>query len=168
MSRVGAIGAMTEKQMAGLTARARELGRDTKFTAVEVGQGMEYLTMAGFNARQTVQAIGGVLDVAAAAGTDLGRTSDIVSNVLTGFDLTADQADRVGDVLTKTFTSSNTTLESPGETMKYVAPVAKSAGASIELMAAMVGVLGDAGIQGSMAGTTLRNTFLCAAPPCVG
>ncbi len=151
MSRVGAIGAMTEKQMAGLTARARELGRDTKFTAVEVGQGMEYLTMAGFNARQTVQSIGGVLDVAAAAGTDLGRTSDIVSNVLT-----------------KTFTSSNTTLESPGETMKYVAPVAKSAGASIELMAAMVGVLGDAGIQGSMAGTTLRNTFLCAAPPCVG
>lgn len=148
MSRVGA---MTEKQMAGLTARARELGRDTKFTAVEVGQGMEYLTMAGFNARQTVQSIGGVLDVAAAAGTDLGRTSDIVSNVLT-----------------KTFTSSNTTLESPGETMKYVAPVAKSAGASIELMAAMVGVLGDAGIQGSMAGTTLRNTFLCAAPPCVG
>ena len=100
---------------------------------------------------QTVQSIGGVLDVAAAAGTDLGRTSDIVSNVLT-----------------KTFTSSNTTLESPGETMKYVAPVAKSAGASIELMAAMVGVLGDAGIQGSMAGTTLRNTFLCAAPPCVG
>ncbi len=151
MSRVGAIGAMTEKQMAGLTARARELGRDTKLTAVEVGQGMEYLTMAVFNARQTVQAIGGVLDVAAAAGTDLGRTSDIVSNVLT-----------------KTFTSSNTTLESPGETMKYVAPVAKSAGASIELMAAMVGVLGDAGIQGSMAGTTLRNTFLCAAPPCVG
>ncbi len=142
---------MTEKQMAGLTARARELGRDTKFTAVEVGQGMEYLTLAGFNARQTVQSIGGVLDVAAAAGTDLGRTSDIVSNVLT-----------------KTFTSSNTTLESPGETMKYVAPVAKSAGASIELMAAMVGVLGDAGIQGSMAGTTLRNTFLCAAPPCVG
>ena len=151
MSRVGAIGAMTEKQMAGLTARARELGRDTKLTAVEVGQGMEYLTMAVFNARQTVQAIGGVLDVAAAAGTDLGRTSDIVSNVLT-----------------KTFTSSNTTLESPGETMKYVAPVAKSAGASIELMAAMVGVVGDAGIQGSMAGTTLRNTFLCAAPPCVG
>ena len=151
MSRVGAIGAMTEKQMAGLTARARELGRDTKLTAVEVGQGMEYLTMAVFNARQTVQAIGGVLDVAAAAGTDLGRTSDIVSNVRT-----------------KTFTSSNTTLESPGETMKYVAPVAKSAGASIELMAAMVGVLGDAGIQGSMAGTTLRNTFLCAAPPCVG
>ena len=142
---------MTEKQMAGLTARARELGRDTKLTAVEVGQGMEYLTMAVFNARQTVQAIGGVLDVAAAAGTDLGRTSDIVSNVLT-----------------KTFTSSNTTLESPGETMKYVAPVAKSAGASIELMAAMVGVLGDAGIQVSMAGTTLRNTFLCAAPPCVG
>ena len=142
---------MTEKQMAGLTARARELGRDTKFTAVEVGQGMEYLTMAGFNARQTVQSIGGVRDVAAASGTDLGRTSDIVSNVLT-----------------KTFTSSNTTLESPGETMKYVAPVAKSAGASIELMAAMVGVLGDAGIQGSMAGTTLRNTFLCAAPPCVG
>lgn len=165
MSRVGAIGGMTEKQTAGLTAKARELGRATRYTAVEVGQGMEYLTMAGFNAQQTVQAIGGVLDVAAAAGTDLGRTSDIVSNVLTGFGLTADQSERVGDVLTKTFTSSNTTLESLGETMKYVAPVAKSAGASIELVAAMAGVLGDAGIQGSMAGTTLRNTFLRLIAP---
>lgn len=165
MSRVGAVSNSTKEQQVQLTAKAREMGRDTKFSALEAGQGMEYLAMAGFNANQQMAAIGGVLDVAAAAGTELGRTSDIVSNALTGFGLQADQAGRVGDVLTKTFTGSNTTLESLGETLKYVAPVASSAGASIELVAAMTGVLGDAGIQGSMAGTTLRNTFLRLIAP---
>ena len=165
MSRVGAVANATGKQLMQLTEEARRLGRDTKFTAFEAGQGMEYLAMAGFNATQQVQAIGGVLDVAAASGTDLGRTADLVSNALTGFGLQADQAGRVGDVLTKTFTSSNTTLESLGETLKYVAPVATQAGASLELVAAMAGVMGDAGIQGSMAGTALRSTFLRMIDP---
>ena len=165
MSRVGAVANATGKQLVQLTEEARKQGRDTKFSALEAAQGMEYLAMAGFNATQQVQAIGGVLNVAAAAGTDLGRTADLVSNALTGFGLSADQAGRVGDVLTKTFTSSNTTLESLGETLKYVAPVATQAGASLEFVAAMAGVMGDAGIQGSMAGTALRSMFLRMIDP---
>jgi TP901 family phage tail tape measure protein len=165
MSRVGAVSSATKEQLVALTAEARKQGRATKYTAVEAGQGMEYLAMAGFNATQQVQAIGGVLTVAAAAGADLGRASDIVSNALTGFGLKADQTARVGDVLTKTFTSSNTTLESLGDTLKYVAPVASQAGASIEMVAAMAGVMGDAGIQGSMAGTAMRSMFLRMIDP---
>lgn len=165
MSRVGAVANATGKQLVQLTEEARKQGRDTKFSALEAAQGMEYLAMAGFNATQQVQAIGGVLNVAAAAGTDLGRTADLVSNALTGFGLSADQAGRVGDVLTKTFTSSNTTLESLGETLKYVAPVATQAGASLEFVSALTGVMGDAGIQGSMAGTALRSMFLRMIDP---
>lgn len=165
MRRVGAVSNARGAQLEALTAKARELGRDTKFTAIEVGQGMEYLAMAGFNAEQQLGAIGGVLNVAAASGVELGRASDIVSNALTGFGLAANQAGRVGDVLTKTFTSSNTTLESLGETLKYVAPVARAAGMNLELAAAIAGVMGDAGIQGSMAGTSMRSVILRMIAP---
>lgn len=165
MLRVAAVSNATDTQLVALTEKARQMGRDTRYSASEAGEGMQYLAMAGFNAQQQMDAIGGVLNVAAAAGADLGRTSDIVSNALTGFGLQASQANRVGDVLTKTFTSSNTTLESLGETLKYVAPVATQAGASIELVAAMTGVMGDAGIQGSMAGTSLRSMFLRMIDP---
>lgn len=165
MSRVGAVANASKEQLAALTAEARKQGRATRYSAVEAGEGMEYLAMAGFNTTQQIQAIGGVLEVAAAAGADLGRASDIVSNALTGFGMQADQAARVGNVLTRTFTSSNTTLESLGETLKYVAPVASQAGASIELVSAMAGVMGDAGIQGSMAGTAMRSMFLRMIDP---
>ncbi len=165
MLRVAAVSNATHEQLADLTERAKELGRTTRFTASQVGEGMQYLAMAGFNARQQIAAIGGVLNVSAAAGADLGTTSDIVSNALTGFGLAADQAARVGDVLTKTFTSSNTTIESLGETLKYVAPVAKAAGANIEFAAAIAGVMGDAGIQGSMAGTAMRSMFTRLVAP---
>lgn len=165
MARVGAVSNACKDQLAALTAKAREMGRDTRYTARQAGEGMMYLAMAGFNAQQQIDAIGGVLTVAAAAGADLGRTSDIVSNALTGFGLPAAEAIRVGDVLTKTFTSSNTTLESLGETLKYVAPVATAAGASIELVSAMAGVMGDAGIQGTMAGTAMRSMFTRLVAP---
>lgn len=165
MARVGAVSNATQAQMVSLTAKARQMGRDTRYSATQAGEGMQYLAMAGFNAQQQVDAIGGVLNVAAAANADLGRASDIVSNALTGFGLAADQSNRVGDVLTKTFTSSNTTLESLGETLKYVAPVAKAAGASIEFAAAVAGVMGDAGIQGTMAGTAMRSMFTRLVAP---
>ncbi|MDE7065590.1 MAG: phage tail tape measure protein, partial [Desulfovibrionaceae bacterium] len=165
MARVGAVSKATDAQMVALTAKAREMGRDTRYSASQAAEGMGYLAMAGFNAQQQIDAIGGVLNVAAAAGADLGRASDIVSNGLTGFGLAADQAGRVGDVLTETFTSSNTTLESLGETLKYVAPVAKAAGANIEFVAAVAGVMGDAGIQGSMAGTAMRSMFTRLVAP---
>jgi len=165
MARVGAVSNSTNEQLAALTAKAREMGRDTRYTARQAGEGMMYLAMAGFNAQQQISAIGGVLTVAAAAGADLGRTADIVSNALTGFGLSAAESTRVGDVLTKTFTGSNTTLETLGETLKYVAPVATAAGANIELVAAIAGIMGDAGIQGSQAGTSMRSIFTRLVAP---
>ncbi|HGC4694179.1 TPA: phage tail tape measure protein, partial [Escherichia coli] len=106
---------------------------------------------------QAIQAaLPGVLDLAMAAGMDLGQTADISSNILTQFGLSADQMDRVGDTLAATFTRTNTDLRSLGETMKYTGPVAASLGLSLEQAAAMTGVLGSVGIRGSDAGTALR------------
>lgn len=156
MSRVAAIARASAGEQERLTATARELGRSTPFTAVQAAQGMEYLAMAGFDTNQTIAAMPGLLNLAAAAGSDLGRTSDIASNILSGFNLQADQTGRLGDVLVNTFTTSNTTLEMLGATMSYVAPQAAAAGVGLEQTAAMAGLLGNQGIQGERAGTALR------------
>ncbi len=149
-----------------LEKEARRLGKTTQFTASQSAGAMTFLGMAGFNPEQIQGATEGVLNLAQAAGADLADTADISSNILSGFALDATQdMERVGDVLTATFTTSNTTLQSLGETMKFVAPVASSAGGSIEQVAAMVGLLGDVGIQGSKAGTALRATFLRLSAP---
>ncbi len=149
-----------------LAAEARRLGKLTEFTASQTGEAMTFLGMAGFDPDQIKGATEGVLNLAKAAGTDLAATADISSNILSGFGLDATQdMGRVGDVLASTFTSSNTTLVSLGETMKFVAPFARDAGASIEEVAAMAGLLGDVGIQGSRAGTALRATFLRLSAP---
>lgn len=139
-----------------LSAKARKLGADTQFSGSEAAQGMTLLATAGFSAREQIDAMGGVLDIAAASGSGLAASSEISAQTLRGFRLEAKEMSRVGDVLVNTFSSSQTTLESLGETMKYVAPVAASAGVSLEKTAAMAGVLGDVGIQASQAGTTLR------------
>lgn len=165
MSRVGAVSGATDSELKLLTNSAKELGRTTVFSATEASQGMEYLAMAGFKTTEIIDAMPGVLNAAAAGNVDLGRAADITSNVLSGFNLAADQSNRVADVMTKTFTSSNTTMESLGDTMKYVAPIANAAGFSLEEMAAAAGIMGDAGIQGSQAGMTLRNTILRLADP---
>lgn len=149
-----------------LEQEARRLGESTQFSASQSVDAMTFLGMAGFNPDQIKGATSGVLNLAQAAGSDLAGTADIASNILSGFSLDATQdMGRVGDVLTATFTTSNTTLESLGETMKFVAPVASAAGGSIEQVAAMVGLLGDVGIQGSRAGTALRATFLRLSAP---
>ena len=122
--------------------------------------------MAGFTPKAILAAMPGMLSLAKAGDTDLAQTADIGSNILTGFKLPADQMGRVGDVLTGAFTRSNTSLYMLGETMKYVAPVAAGLGVDIETAAAMAGKLGDAGIQGSMAGTAMRAILgRLAAPP---
>src|SRR5690606_9248121 len=110
-------------------------------------------------------AMPGLLDTAAAAQSNLGVTADIVSNILSGFGLQAHETARVADVLTATFTSSNTTLESLGNTMSYVAPVAASLGVELEAVAALAGRLGDVGIQGERAGTALRAIMTRLAAP---
>ncbi len=166
IAKVGAITNATDIQLKGLARTAKELGKESFFSASEVADAQSFLGMAGFTPDKIQKSIAGVLDLALSGGSDLAQTADIASNILSGFSLEASQMGRVGDVLTATFTSSNTTLESLGETLKYVAPIASSTGASIEQVAAAAGLLGDVGLQGSMAGTALRAVFnRLAAPP---
>ena len=167
MSRVQALTRLDKgsAELAALRAQARQLGANTMFSATEAAQGQAFLGMAGFDAKQIQAAMPGLLDMAKAGDMDLGRTADIASNILGGFGLKAEEMGRVSDVLTKTMTTSNVTLEMLGETMKYVAPQARAAGASLEEMAAMTGLLGNVGIQSSQAGTALRAMLLRLAAP---
>ncbi|HEK2744588.1 phage tail tape measure protein [Proteus mirabilis] len=139
-----------------LREQARELGATTAFTANQVAQGQAFYAMAGFKPEQIKNAMPGTLAMSLAGDIDLGTTADIGSNILTGFRLDSDQMGRVSDVLVGAFTRSNTSLTMLGDTMKYVAPVASGLGVDLETAAAATGKLGDAGIQGSMAGTSLR------------
>lgn len=167
MSRVQALTRLDKNsaELAALRAQARQLGADTMFSATEAAEGQAFLGMAGFDAKQIQAAMPGLLDMAKAGDTDLGRTADIGSNILGGFGLAAEEMGRVSDVLTQTMTTSNVTLEMLGETMKYVAPQARAVGASLEEMAAMTGLLGNVGIQSSQAGTALRAMLLRLAAP---
>lgn len=165
MSRVQALTGATETEFKRLEETAMKLGRDTVFSATEASEAMSYLGMAGFKTNDIISAMPGLLNMAAAGQTDLATTADITSNILSGFGIEAEKTGHVADVLTAAFTGSNTSLESLGETMKYVAPVAKSAGFSLEEMAAAAGFLGDAGIQGGQAGTSLRKIILRLADP---
>lgn len=122
--------------------------------------------MAGFTPQAIQAALPGVLNMALAGGVELGETADIGSNILTQFNLTADQMDRVGDTLTAAFTRTNTDLRALGETMKYTGPVAAKLGISLEEAAAMAGMLANNGLRGSDAGTAMRaSLFRLASPP---
>ncbi|WP_439327894.1 phage tail tape measure protein [Lonepinella sp. BR2357] len=143
-----------------------DLGANTSFTSGEVAQGQGYLAMAGFKSEQIEAAMPAVLSMTKAAGIEMGRASDIASDISSGFKISADDMGRVADVLVNTFSSSNTTLEGLGETMKYLGPIATSTGQDFETMSAMVGLLGNVGIKGTQAGTSLRSAMLrLAAPP---
>lgn len=164
------VGAITNESANGecfknLTNLARKLGRETQYTASEVASAMQYLGMAGFNTNQILEATPAALNLAIAGSLDIGRTADIASNILTGFNLKATETTRVADVLAQTSRSTNVNIEMLGETMKYVAPAAASVGGSLEEVSALAGVLGDAGIQGTMAGTMLRSAYLKLAAP---
>lgn len=156
LSNVQAVTGATADQMAVMERAARDLGASTAFSASEAAQGMEFLGRAGFDTQQIISAMPGLLDLAAAGALDLGMAADIASNVLSGFGLAAEESNRVADVLAATASKSNTNVEQLGEAMSYVAPVAAGLGVSVEEAAAAIGVLGNAGIQGSRAGTGLR------------
>lgn len=160
MSKVKAITVSDDKAMQQLTATARELGQNTMFSATQAGEAMTYLGMAGWNSQQIMAGMPGLLNLAAASGTDLARTADIVSDDLTAFGLSAEHAGHMADVFAKTSTSTNTTVEMLGETMKYAAPVAHAFGASLEETAALTGLMANSGIKASAAGTALRSGFL--------
>ncbi|MGS4945365.1 phage tail tape measure protein [Meridianimarinicoccus sp. RP-17] len=165
MDKVGAVANASDAEVARLTATARELGATTPWAASQAAEGMQFLAMAGFDVNETIAAMPGMLNLASAGATDLATTADIASNILSGFNIDASETGRVGDVLTNAFTNSNTNLAMLGETMKYVAPQAAAVGLSLEEAAAMAGKLGDAGIQGSMAGTALRAMISRLAGP---
>lgn len=148
------------KQMKALEAQALHLGSSTSFSASQAASAQSFLAMAGFKPNAIMKTMPNMLNLAKAGDMDLARTADISSNILSGFGLKPEEMERVGDVMAYTFTTSNVNLSMLGETMKYVAPIASKAGGSIEEVAAMVGMLGDVGIQGSMAGTALRSAFL--------
>ena len=144
---------------------AKTLGSTTVFTANEAAGAMQFLAQAGFNTNQIMAATPGVLDLAAAAQLDLGRAADITSNILSGFGMAASEVNRVNDILVTTTNSANLSVEQMGEAMKVVAPIAKSAGISINEVAGFMGVLGDAGIQGSLAGTQLKGAISSLLKP---
>ncbi|PKR55064.1 phage tail tape measure protein [Thalassospira marina] len=167
MSAVGAVARIdkTSQAFASLKQQAQDLGATTSFSASEAASGMQFLAMSGFKANEIMAAMPGMLNLAKAGATDLATTADIASNVLSGFGLKAGDMERLGDVLTATFTRSNVDLSMLGETMKYTAPIAKEFGASVEDVAAMTGLLGNVGIQGSQAGTAMRSLFTRMASP---
>ena len=167
MSKVQALTRLDKdsEQYKMLRGQARELGATTAFTSNEVAQGQAFYAMAGFKPEQIKNAMPGTLSMSLAGGIDLATTADIGSNILTGFKLNSDEMNRVSDTLVATFTRSNVNLNMLGDTMKYVAPVASGLGVDLETAAAAAGKLGDAGIQGSMAGTGLRSILGRLAEP---
>lgn len=165
MSKVQAITRANDAEMQLLTSTAKELGRQTQFTARQSADAMSYLGMAGWNTQEIIKGMPGLLSLAAAGGTDLARTADIVSDDLTAFGLSADQAGHMADVFAYTITRTNTNVEMLGETMKYGAPVAHAFGVSMEETAALAGLMANSGIKASQAGTALRSGFLRLAGP---
>jgi TP901 family phage tail tape measure protein len=165
MNRVTALSGATGEQFDQLRQQALELGRTTQYTASQAGDAMGFLAMAGFDANQILGAMPGTLQLAAAAQMDLASTADLVSNVLSGYQLDVSELGRVNDVLVKTFTSSNTSLSQLGEAMSYAAPIAATMGMNFETAAAAIGIMGNAGIQGSRAGTGLNAILSGLAKP---
>ncbi len=157
MSSVQAISMATGDEMSLLCEEAKNLGKATKFSASEVGQGFEYMAMAGWKTQDMLEGIDGVLNLAAASGEDLGAVSDIVTDAMTAFGLGADQVNRFADVLAVASSSSNTNVSMMGETFKYVAPLAGALKYSIEDTAVAIGLMANSGIKASQAGTALRS-----------
>ncbi|WP_051332249.1 phage tail tape measure protein [Cucumibacter marinus] len=159
LNRVSAVSGASDEELAKLSDQAQELGRTTAFRASQVAGAMEYLSMAGFKANDIMEALPATLNLASAAQLDLGQSADIVSNILTGYNKDVSELGGVTDVLVKAFTSANTDLNQLGEAMKYAGPMASAAGVDFETAAAALSLMGNAGIQASMAGTSLRGAI---------
>lgn len=165
MSNVKALSGATEEEFITLKETAAELGATTKFTASEAAEGMQYLAMAGWETSEIIAGMPGLLQLAAAGATDLGTAADIVSDVMTAMGMSADQATVAADIFAKTATSTNTTVAMLGETLKYAAPIAHSFGLSLAEVSTITGMMANAGIKGSQAGTAIRSALLRMASP---
>lgn len=165
MSKVKAISGASGDEFDQLRDKAREMGAKTKFSATEAAQAMSYMAMAGWDNKQMLDGIDGVINLAAASGEDLALTSDIVTDAITAFGLSAKDSTHFVDVLAATSSSSNTNVALLGETFKYAAPIAGTLGYSIEDTALAIGLMANAGIKGSQAGTALRSGLTRLASP---
>lgn len=165
MNRVQALTGATGDSFESLRKQARELGATTQFTAGEAGEAMGFLGLAGFKTNEILKAMPSTLNLAAAAQMELGQSADIASNILRAFQIPAEETTRVTDVLTKTFTSTNTNLNDLAEGMKFVAPVAAKMKIPLEEVSAAMGLLGNVGLKGSIAGTALRRSLATLAAP---
>ncbi|WPC42965.1 phage tail tape measure protein [Clostridium sp. JS66] len=165
MSKVKAISGATGKDFNDLREQAIQLGADTNFSASEAAEGMENLASAGFKNTEIMKAMPGMLDLAAAGDVSIADASDIASSALRGFGMEADKTTHVADVLAKAAGDTNAGIIDTGEAMKYIAPVAHSLGISFEDTTAAIGLLSNAGIKGSQAGTTLRGALTSLASP---
>lgn len=165
MSTVAAISGATGEEFEILRAKAQEMGATTAFSATESAQAMEYMAMAGWKTTDITNGLAGVMNLAAASGEDLAATSDIVTDAMTAFGMSADQSTYFADVLAQTATNANTNVGMMGETFKYVAPLAGAMGYNIEDMSAAIGLMANAGIKGSQSGTSLRNIITNLASP---
>ena len=157
MSRVAAVSGATGSDFDKLRDKAREMGAKTKFSATEAADAMNYMAMAGWKTEDMLSGIEGVMYLAAASGEDLATTSDIVTDALTAFGLTAGDSGHFADVLAAASSNANTNVSMMGETFKYCAPVAGALGFSVEDTAEAIGLMGNAGIKASQAGTSMRS-----------
>lgn len=156
MSRVAAISGAAGEDLTSLTDKAMEMGSKTKFSASEAAEAMQYMAMAGWKTGDMLSGIEGIMSLAAASGEDLATTSDIVTDALTAFGLTAADSGRFADVLAAASSNANTNVSMLGESFKYVSPVAGSLGYAAEDVAIALGLMANAGIKASQGGTTLR------------
>lgn len=165
MTKVGAIAGSTGEEMDTLRSKAREMGAKTKFSATEAGEAMEYMGMAGWKSGDMIDGLEGIMNLAAASGEDLGTASDIVTDALTAFGLSAKDSGHFADILATASTNANTNVSMMGETFKYAAPVAGALGYSAEDTAVAIGLMANAGIKASQAGTSLRGILTNMAKP---
>lgn len=170
--KIGKIPLRATETFKQLQNAARQVGAETKFTAAEAAEGLNFLAMAGFNAEQSMGLLPKTTELATVANVELGRATDIATDSLGAFNLMSKDSEqltknltRVNDVFAKTIVSTNTDLEQLFESVKFAGPVATSTGAQIEEVAAQTGLLANAGIKGTLAGTTLKNMYLRLAAP---
>lgn len=165
MSKVSAISGSTGDDLKALTDKAKEMGKKTKFSATESAEAFEYMAMAGWKTDDMLNGIEGIMNLAAASGEDLATTSDIVTDALTAFGLSASDSAEFSDVLAAASSNANTNVSMMGDTFKYVAPVAGALGYSVQDTAIAVGLMANSGIKASQAGTSLRAILSRLAKP---
>lgn len=165
MSKVSAISGASGKDLQSLTDKAKEMGAKTKFSASESAEALQYMAMAGWNTKSMLNGIDGIMSLAAADGLDLATTSDIVTDAITAFGLKASDSTHFADVLAKASSSANTNVSMLGESFKYVAPLAGAMNYSVEDVSVALGLMANASVKGSMAGTSLKTALSNLASP---